>query len=71
MELDIVSDQYWKNKWNDEINGEVNWLAGVSGYKSEELERMNSGDYDEKLIYYANKSIKESKAMDEVRNKMR
>ena len=71
MELDIVKDNYWKNKWNDEINGEVNWLAGVSGYKSEELEQMNSGDYDEKLIYFANKSIKESKAIEAARSKMK
>lgn len=53
---------------NDNINSEVMWLSEMSKYKSEELELMNVGDFNQKLVYYAHKAEKEKEAYDRAKN---
>ena len=53
---------------HDRINSEVQWLSDLSKYKTEELERMPVGEFNQKLVYYTRKLQKEKEYYDRVKN---
>lgn len=49
------------NTMNIRLNAELEWLASETGYKTEDLEKLKTGDYNQKLIYHSLRNKKVDK----------